>query len=127
MSKTSDGKIQCKPILSCIVSLFAEQNELQYAVPGGLIGETVRHMSAMLRRGKGGEEKEGSEYRGEGGERKGQNELQYALPGGPIGKTVCHMSAMLRRREVRERKGKEGSRYGGEGEEYHNRMNFWGD
>ena len=80
MSKTSDGKIQCKPILSCIVSLFAEQNELQYAVPGGLIGETVRHMSAMLRRG-----------------------------------------------EVRERKGKEGSRYGGEGEEYHNRMNFWGD
>ena len=41
VSKTSDGKIQCKPILSCIVSLFAEQNELQYAVPGGLIGETV--------------------------------------------------------------------------------------
>ena len=37
------------------------------------------------------------------------------------------MSAMLRRREVRERKGKEGSEYGGEGEEYHNRMNFWGD
>ena len=41
VSKTSDGKIQCKPILSCIVSLFAEQNELQYAVPGGLIGESV--------------------------------------------------------------------------------------
>lgn len=38
VSKTSDGKIQCKPILSRIVSLFAEQNELQYAVPGGLIG-----------------------------------------------------------------------------------------
>ena len=73
MSKTSDGKIQCKPILSCIVSLFAEQNELQYAVPGGLIGETVRHMSAMLRRVKGGEGKgkEGGEYRGEGGEKKG--------------------------------------------------------
>ncbi|KAL5457442.1 hypothetical protein EMCRGX_G034702 [Ephydatia muelleri] len=38
VSKTSDGKIQCKPIYSRIVSLFAEQNELQYAVPGGLIG-----------------------------------------------------------------------------------------
>ena len=38
VSKTQDGKIQCKPILSCIVSLFAETNELQYAVPGGLIG-----------------------------------------------------------------------------------------
>ena len=49
VSKTSDGKIQCKPILSCIVSLFAEQNELQYAVPGGLIGETV------LRKGERGE------------------------------------------------------------------------
>ena len=48
-------------------------------------------MSTMLRRVKGGEEKEGSEYRGEGGERKGQNELQYAVPGGLIGKTVCHM------------------------------------
>ena len=31
-------KIQCIPIFFCIVSLFAEQNELQYAVPGGLIG-----------------------------------------------------------------------------------------
>ena len=38
VSKTQDGKIQCRPILSRIVSLFAEQNELQYAVPGGLIG-----------------------------------------------------------------------------------------
>ena len=39
VSRTQDGRIQCKPILSCIVSLFAETNELQYAVPGGLIGE----------------------------------------------------------------------------------------
>lgn len=38
VSKTSDGKIQCRPIFSRIVSLYAEQNELQYAVPGGLIG-----------------------------------------------------------------------------------------
>ena len=41
VSKTSDGKIQCKPIYSRIVSLFAEQNELQYAVPGGLIGQPL--------------------------------------------------------------------------------------
>ena len=39
VSKTSDGKIQCQSIRSRIVSLYAEQNELQYAVPGGLIGE----------------------------------------------------------------------------------------
>ena len=38
VSKTADGKIQCRPIFSKIVSLFAEQNQLQYAVPGGLIG-----------------------------------------------------------------------------------------
>ena len=57
VSKTSDGKIQCKPILSCIVSLFAEQNELQYAVPGGLIGEYHAQ--------------EGGERRGEGRGRKG--------------------------------------------------------
>jgi hypothetical protein len=30
--------VKCIPIYSRIVSLFAEQNELQYAVPGGLIG-----------------------------------------------------------------------------------------
>ncbi len=39
MTKTSDGKMQCTPICSRIVSLFAEHNELQYAVPGGLIGK----------------------------------------------------------------------------------------
>uniref|UniRef100_A0A0R3RTZ4 protein-synthesizing GTPase n=1 Tax=Elaeophora elaphi TaxID=1147741 RepID=A0A0R3RTZ4_9BILA len=38
VSKSSDGKVQCRPIFSRIVSLFAEQNQLQYAVPGGLIG-----------------------------------------------------------------------------------------
>jgi translation initiation factor 2 subunit 3 len=38
VKKTPDGKVQCTPIFSRIVSLFAEQNQLQYAVPGGLIG-----------------------------------------------------------------------------------------
>uniref|UniRef100_A0A915E6F3 protein-synthesizing GTPase n=1 Tax=Ditylenchus dipsaci TaxID=166011 RepID=A0A915E6F3_9BILA len=38
VSKTADGRVQCRPIVSQIVSLFAEQNQLQYAVPGGLIG-----------------------------------------------------------------------------------------
>jgi translation initiation factor 2 subunit 3 len=32
------GTVSCRPIRSRIVSLNAEQNELQYAVPGGLIG-----------------------------------------------------------------------------------------
>nr|CAG29670.1 translation initiation factor 2 gamma subunit [Forficula auricularia] len=38
VSKDSQGKITCRPIFSRIVSLYAEQNELQFAVPGGLIG-----------------------------------------------------------------------------------------
>lgn len=38
LSKDSEGKASCIPIYSRIVSLFAESNELQYAVPGGLIG-----------------------------------------------------------------------------------------
>lgn len=33
-----DGKVKCRPIFSKIVSLFAETNVLQFAVPGGLIG-----------------------------------------------------------------------------------------
>lgn len=36
--KDENGIIKCTPIYSRIVSLFAEQNELQFAVPGGLIG-----------------------------------------------------------------------------------------
>lgn len=36
--KDERGNIRCTPIYSRIVSLFAEQNELQFAVPGGLIG-----------------------------------------------------------------------------------------
>nr|AER35084.1 eukaryotic translation initiation factor 2 subunit 3 gamma [Tieghemostelium lacteum] len=38
ISKESDGKLKCTPIFSKIISLFAEENELQFAVPGGLIG-----------------------------------------------------------------------------------------
>jgi len=32
------GAVHCNPIRSRVVSLFAEENDLQYAVPGGLIG-----------------------------------------------------------------------------------------
>ena len=38
VTKDAQGKIKCSPIFSRVVSLFAEHNELQYAVPGGLIG-----------------------------------------------------------------------------------------
>ncbi|KAL0485987.1 translation initiation factor 2 subunit 3 [Acrasis kona] len=38
VSKNADGTIKCKPIFSKVVTLLAEENELQYAVPGGLIG-----------------------------------------------------------------------------------------
>jgi translation initiation factor 2 subunit 3 len=38
ITKDNEGRVKCIPIYSRIVSLFAEQNELQYAVPGGLIG-----------------------------------------------------------------------------------------
>jgi translation initiation factor 2 subunit 3 len=38
VTKDGSGKSICKPICSRIMSLAAEQNSLQYAVPGGLIG-----------------------------------------------------------------------------------------
>jgi translation initiation factor 2 subunit 3 len=38
IKKTGEGNVQCKPIRSRIVSLLAEKNNLQFAVPGGLIG-----------------------------------------------------------------------------------------
>ena len=41
VSKDTEGKLTCKPIFSKIVSLFAEQNDLQYGVPGGLIGKSL--------------------------------------------------------------------------------------
>mmetsp|Transcript_48885 Transcript_48885/g.104360 ORF Transcript_48885/g.104360 Transcript_48885/m.104360 type:complete len:457 (-) Transcript_48885:368-1738(-) len=38
ISRGANGNVKCVPLFSRIVSLFAEQNDLQYAVPGGLIG-----------------------------------------------------------------------------------------
>ena len=38
VTKDAEGRTAVCPIYSRIVSLFAEQNPLQYAVPGGLIG-----------------------------------------------------------------------------------------
>lgn len=38
VSKDTDGTVHCKTIFSKIVSLFAESNDLKFAVPGGLIG-----------------------------------------------------------------------------------------
>ena len=40
VTKDQEGKMTCIPIFSRIVSLFAEQNNLKFAVPGGLIGIT---------------------------------------------------------------------------------------
>jgi len=36
--KDKTGRVRCQPIFSTIVSLYAEQNDLKFAVPGGLIG-----------------------------------------------------------------------------------------
>ena len=36
--RNADGTCTCRPLRSRIVSLLAEQNQLQFAVPGGLIG-----------------------------------------------------------------------------------------
>lgn len=38
ISKDAEGRIKCRPIFSRIVTLFAESNDLKFAVPGGLIG-----------------------------------------------------------------------------------------
>lgn len=37
-AKDANGEPICRPIKSRIISLFAEQNDLNFAVPGGLIG-----------------------------------------------------------------------------------------
>ncbi|CAJ0883759.1 12232_t:CDS:10 [Entrophospora sp. SA101] len=41
LTKDNEGKIHCKPIFSRIVSLFAEHNDLKFAVPGGLIADRL--------------------------------------------------------------------------------------
>jgi len=38
VAKDGEGNVKCVPIFSKVISLFAERNDLQYAVPGGLIG-----------------------------------------------------------------------------------------
>lgn len=38
VDEASPPRIRCKPIFSKIVTLFAEHNDLKFAVPGGLIG-----------------------------------------------------------------------------------------
>ncbi|KAI8810790.1 P-loop containing nucleoside triphosphate hydrolase protein [Cladochytrium replicatum] len=38
VSKDSEGRIRCRPIFSRIISMFTEDNDLKFAVPGGLIG-----------------------------------------------------------------------------------------
>ncbi|KAM7259666.1 hypothetical protein ACFE04_015407 [Oxalis oulophora] len=47
--KDESGNIKCTPIYSRIVSLYTEQNEVQFAVPGGLIGVGTT-MDPMLTR-----------------------------------------------------------------------------
>jgi len=42
VSKDEKGGIKCKPIFSRVVTLFAETNDLKFAVPGGLIGVGTR-------------------------------------------------------------------------------------
>lgn len=42
VTKDAAGKTRCKPIFSKIMSLHAENNNLQFAVPGGLIGVGTR-------------------------------------------------------------------------------------
>lgn len=49
VNKDQSGNIHCAPIFSRIVSLFAENNELQYAVPGGLIGVGTTMDPALTR------------------------------------------------------------------------------
>lgn len=42
VAKDANGGVKCTPIFSKVVSLYAEANDLQYAVPGGLIGVGTR-------------------------------------------------------------------------------------
>ncbi len=42
VTRDENGKVQCRPIFSKVVSLYAERNDLKFAVPGGLIGVGTR-------------------------------------------------------------------------------------
>ena len=69
ITKDAEGRVKCIPIYSRIVSLFAESNELQYAVPGGLIGvgltvdPTLTRADRLVGQVRTGAEK-GMRYRG---------------------------------------------------------------
>ncbi|CAN0447088.1 unnamed protein product, partial [Scytosiphon promiscuus] len=41
-TQNTRARAQCEPIFSKILSLYAEQNDLKFAVPGGLIGVGTR-------------------------------------------------------------------------------------
>jgi translation initiation factor 2 subunit 3 len=47
--KDTDGQIRCRPIKSKIISLKAEENQLLYAVPGGLIAAGLLIDPSMTR------------------------------------------------------------------------------
>ena len=51
VSKEADGSMKCTPIYSRIMSLYAEQNDLKYAVPGGLIGVGTKIDPTLTRAG----------------------------------------------------------------------------
>jgi translation initiation factor 2 subunit 3 len=50
VTKDDEGKMTCKPIFSRIVTLFAEQNDLKFAIPGGLIGIILAFQDVDFRR-----------------------------------------------------------------------------
>merc|ERR1719453_2581969 len=52
VTKDSNGRSICKPIRSRIMSLAAEQNSLQFAVPGGLIGVGTKIDPSLTRADK---------------------------------------------------------------------------
>ena len=52
ISRDENGKNKCTPIFSEIISLKAEENELLYAVPGGLIGVGLRVDPTLTRADK---------------------------------------------------------------------------
>ena len=47
VTKDNEGRNKCQPIFSQIMSLHAENNLLQFAVPGGLIGKLILIISCF--------------------------------------------------------------------------------
>lgn len=48
VTRDASGKFSCRPIKSKVLSLYAEQNDLQYAAPGGLIGKLITFKIPLL-------------------------------------------------------------------------------